>query len=142
MCATILNGLACGNRGLQNTDPNESILVAAGGGYSGVYSGYRLWRDGRVEFWKQQAGRSDSVASRQSIGTDTVEYFFARLRFIAFRRLTVNTPGNLTKIIRYAATDVLHEVKWGDVTSLPPQTLELFYQDFMSLMRSRAGNDE
>lgn len=72
-----------------------------------------------------------------SLGIDTVDYLFARLRYIGFHKTKVSQPGNLTKIIRYVNNDVTHESRWGDAQSSPPVELESYYQDVMKLMKSR-----
>lgn len=119
------------------SDADASILVASGGGYTGAYSGYRVWRNGRTEYWLQQAGQEDNVTSRGVLGVDTVDYLFARLRYIGFHNMNVMQPGNLTKVIRYVSGGVAHEARWGDVKSTPPPELQAYYQDVLMLMQSR-----
>lgn len=128
---------SCRHDASTNAEANASILVASGGGYAGVYSGYRLLRDGRTEYWVQAANGSDSLSPMGSLGIDTVDYLFARLRYIGFHKTKVSQPGNLTKIIRYVNNDVTHESRWGDAQSSPPVELESYYQDVMKLMKSR-----
>jgi len=131
--------MSCRRPAVQEPQRPESILVAAGGGYTGRYTGYVLHRNGVVEAWSQMPGRPDSATVQCTFGSDTTEYFFARLRFIGFERMTQSTPGNLTRLIRTTDPDRTHEVRWGDAGQSPPQSVTSFYDEFMLVVQTRLG---
>jgi len=129
----------CPKATTHDASAQESILVASGGGFSGAYSGYRLWRDGTLQAWTLGPDGSDSLRTLVVLHHDTTDYLFARIRFFRFADMKVSAPGNLTYVVRIDGPEGSHEARWGDRSYTPPADLARFYDDFLALVKDRLG---
>lgn len=113
-----------------------SLTLSSGGGFTGIYAGYTVYSDGRVQFWRKHM---DSVQTTGTISGDMVEYIYHQLQAIGFRLITLNTPTDLNFRLELREGDSTHLVQWGGDAKDVPDAPKALYTALNNFMRSRFG---
>lgn len=134
---------ACSHRGenkpesnIENVD-NYKITLSSGGGFTGLYSGYNLHGDGRVESWQRPLGKGDSLLWQRSLDATTVERL--REKLLASGALTkrYDMAGNMTAVVVYETADTTYRWSWNQ-SGKAPHELAAWYKEVRALCAANA----
>lgn len=109
--------------------PNESIFIGEGGGFTGAFSGFEVFRSGKVIKWERnEKNQMDSIKGSNKDYFITEEYFL-RLDQLGFSQMEFIDPGNYYYTLELRNSDSTHSITWGGNNSKPPQVVITFYND-------------
>jgi len=120
-----------GNKELESAAENASrfkMTLGAGGGFTGLYKGYNLYEDGRVEAWQQRSGRGDSLLWQSVIGAAAVEGIREGLLESGALSKRYDTAGNMTAVVTFDTADTTYRWSW-DKTRQGPIELDAWYEE-------------
>lgn len=109
-------------------DSDFEITIASGGGVTGLYSGYTLFSDGRVDHWKRFPGKEQTIVwtTKEEPGRiDTLRNQLVRSGMLG---KTHQETGNMTVSASYRVADSDYTWSWdaNDADDLPAE-LERWY---------------
>ena len=117
---------------IQSTEKN-TILIGAGGGFSGFYDGICLTKNGDIYSWKSMTGKPDTLNLLFHTSKDSVDFFFRYLDEMGFDNLQLNNSGNMTSFIERTDGESKHRVQWS---SESPNAANAQLSTYFSLVRS------
>jgi hypothetical protein len=126
--------LACSHRGESQSElaadrvGNYKITLSSGGGFTGLYRGYHLYGDGRVEGWEQRVGKGDSLLWQRSVEVAWVERLHDGLLASGALDMRYNKAGNMTAVIAYETADTTYRWSW-DQSREAPVELSAWYEE-------------
>jgi hypothetical protein len=92
-------------------DPVFRITLEKGGGFTGLYSGYTLHSDGRLERWHQRSGGLVEIAWSQAVARDRIRALGQRLP-TAGGTWTTDRVGNMTSRVHLTIGDSVTTWSW------------------------------
>ena len=104
------------------------ITLSSGGGFTGLYSGYHLYGDGRIEAWQQPLGKGDSLLWQRSVEAALVERLHGQLLRSGALAKRYDTAGNMTAIIAYETADTTYRWTWNQ-SGLAPAELAAWHKE-------------
>ena len=97
------------------------ISISTGGGFTGLYQGFTLHSDGKIEQWQQdRAGKVKILKSRQGDAKEFVKFRKELERDDIFK-LKLTQTGNMTTKIVYQKGDSTFVWIWQAGGEIPPQ---------------------
>jgi len=132
ICLVAFLALVCGKPAKQNVDSmlDYEIQWGTSGGFTGGGGGYTLYRDGRLESWKQI--RATSRRETNLIGSVSNAAVLKIRRSIEeneLLRLEHTVAGNMTTTVIFRSESGEHSISWpAEPGSAPPQIVSLMKQ--------------
>ncbi|MFT5142007.1 MAG: hypothetical protein ACI80V_002049 [Rhodothermales bacterium] len=123
-----------GGKGEAAVPADFFVSVGKGGGFTGLWEGYRVTADGSVFRWKGRGplALADSVGQ---MGTEAVGQIWQMAQDEGMLVRTDSIAGNMTGYIRLEADSQAVELRWpstvGELAS--PSPLERFYSFVLDL---------
>lgn len=105
--------------------PERTLIIGSGGGFTGIYRGYRLCSDGRVYGWSAPAGARDT-GTILFTDMDSVTVFFGMIDEMKFQEIHYNDVGNMNWYVELQQGDEQHRVQWS--TSPPAGGVAEFHR--------------
>jgi len=108
-------------------DEKFELILGKGGGFAGLWSGYRLIEDGTVYQW---AGKKNQTEG-EKVGVlpfDTLACFYQRIESDSLFADSLADPGNLTKIMKFKK-DTSEFYQLWHMGSEGSENLEIFYNE-------------
>lgn len=90
----------------------RTLIIGSGGGFTGIYRGYRLCSDGRVYGWSAAAGARDT-GTILFTDPDSVALFFGMIDEMKFQQLNYTDVGNMNWYVEFQQGDQQHRVQWS-----------------------------
>ncbi len=122
----ILFCIACHKKSAETTPQQDAIVpfqisIATGGGFTGLYQGFTLHSDGKIEQWQQD--RAGEVKILKSIQGDAKEFvkFRKELERDDIFKIKLTQTGNMTSKIVYQKGDSTFVWTWQAGGEIPPQ---------------------
>ncbi|MBK8911089.1 MAG: hypothetical protein IPM61_07140 [Chlorobi bacterium] len=103
----------------------RTLIIGSGGGFTGIYRGYRICSDGRVYAWSAPAGGRDTGIILFT-DADSVEGFFRVIDEMKFQQVDYNDPGNMNWYVELQQGEQSHRVQWS--TSPPAGAIAEFHR--------------
>jgi len=134
---------ACSHRGESTSEHavdrvgSYKITLSSGGGFTGLYRGYHLYGDGRIEGWQQRVGKGDSLLWQRSVEVASVERLHGRLLASGALGKRYNKAGNMTAVIAYETADTTYRWSW-DQSREAPVELGSWYEEVRALCAENA----
>lgn len=91
------------------------ISLAIGGGFTGMFKGFTLYADGRVEHWLRYPTQKDSVLWTTTVERDEIKSFQRRLQQSGILQQTLQGTGNMTTMVIYEVPDSSYVWSWSGV---------------------------
>lgn len=117
----------------------RTLIIGSGGGFTGIYRGYRLCSDGRVYGWSAPAGGRDT-GTILFTDPDSVAVFFGMIDAMNFQQLNYNDVGNMNWYVELQQHGEEHRVQWS--TSPPAGTLVEFHRSVSAWVMRRSKQGE
>lgn len=102
----------------ERTAPAQSMMPAdfalsfgKGGGFTGVWTGYRIEPDGTVQRWRGRA-IDENLTPAGALTAAELEAVWQRLQTEDFFAVENQGPGNMTGYIAVRADSATHTVRW------------------------------
>jgi hypothetical protein len=125
--------VACSNMGDKKSEATAEkasyfkIALSSGGGFTGIYRGYSLYGDGRVEAWQSWAGKGDSLLWQGVVERGEVERIRGELQKSGALDKRFAGAGNMTAVVAYETADTTYRWSW-DRTREGPVGLSEWYE--------------
>lgn len=103
----------------------RTLIIGSGGGFTGIYRGYRLCSDGRVYGWSAPAGGRDT-GTILFTDADSVAVFFGMIDEMKFQQINYNDVGNMNWYVELQQGEKQHRVQWS--TSPPAGAIAEFHR--------------
>ena len=111
---------------------NQQIIVASGGGITGVWHEYTLKADGQL---LHKASNVDSSEVVKTLSKSKTKDFFKQIEALKLNEKEAGEPGNMSYTVQFSERKKFaHKVQWGD-TKMPADSVKTFYDSFMALMK-------
>ncbi len=125
-CLGAIFCIACNKKSAEKTPEQPAIVpfrisISTGGGFTGLYQGFTLHSDGKIEQWqKDRAGEVKILKSRQ---VDVKEFvkFRKELERDDIFKIKLTQTGNMTTKIVYQKWDSTFVWTWQAGGEIPPQ---------------------
>lgn len=117
----------------------RTLIIGSGGGFTGMYRGYRLCSDGRVYGWSAPAGGRDT-GTILFTDPDSVTVFFGMIDAMKFQQLNYNEPGNMNWYVELQQGEERHRVQWS--TSPPAGAIAEFHRTVSAWAMRRSKKSE
>ena len=108
-----------------------TITISSGGGFTGLYRGFRLYSTGRVERWERFAASGDSVLWVTAVDPGQIEVWGRKLEESGALSRSYRGTGNMTASVSYGRPDTTYRWSWastGIVEDGPPELWQ-WYED-------------
>lgn len=129
--------LACGGRA---SDPGFRITLEQGGGFTGLYAGYHLYADGRVESWRELPGGIPERDWSDSLAPAPILELGRRLQ-TAGSTWRSDASGNMTSRVHFDSGDSTRTWSWAGTGPPPaPAAFAGWYRDARALCRTVADS--
>lgn len=104
------------------------ITVSSGGGFTGAYSGYRVYSDGRIERWQGFGPQQDSLLWSRWEDRTVVKTLGSQFRTNGVFKVRWNKNSNMTSSLSYADDDSTYSWSWefGAMEELPASLIECY----------------
>jgi len=115
---------SCSSSGKVTNDTNSQRLIFGnGGGFTGMYTSYELFEDGRL-FSLLADGTQQQL---KKIRKNQTRDIFAQANKLKMAQPAFNHPGNMNSFINFRVDGVTTEYKWGDPNvSVPGEIKDLY----------------
>lgn len=126
---------ACGGvkKGADSTDvPNEYLIIGEGGGITGEYTHFLLYRDGRLETWDEMEKVS---VYKTNIEKREATRIFEEWEGLAKEGFPPYSPGNMNYRIGYFKNDSTETYRWSDSQPINDKW-STFYSDTFQVLNS------
>ena len=120
--------VSCSSSGkVTGNSTRPSLIFGNGGGFTGIYTIYKLNDDGRV-----YSVLPDSTQQRiNHINKKKTRALFSQADQLKMTEPAFNHPGNITWFIRYKKGNELVEFKWGDSKVPVPDEIKNLYNQLI-----------
>ena len=126
------------NKDSANTTEDNSLALIFGnsGGFAGKTVKYMLSPKGKVFI----EGTNGQMSEEKSIDKNLAAQFFDNFTAMGFNELSLDDPGNMTYFIIVQDGDRKKKLAWGGMNQEVPAGLEVYYKNFMKLMKKNSSN--
>lgn len=126
MCIVVLFASCSSSRSVVTAESAQPRLVFGnGGGFTGVYTSYKLENDGRVYSLLPDS----SWVKTNRINKKQCRKLFSQAEVLKNTQPATDYPGNITWFVLYNTGNELVEYKWGDFNvAAPEQIINLYNQ--------------
>ena len=125
-CLGVIFCIACNKKSAEKTPEQPAIVpfqisISTGGGFTGLYQGFTLHSDGKIEQW--QKDRASEVKILKSRQVDVKEFvkFSKELERDDIFKIKLTQTGNMTTKIVYQKGDSTFVWTWQAGGEIPPQ---------------------
>ncbi len=112
--------------------PQAFLEIGEGGGFTGFYTGYRLWRNGTLLRWQQQRTIRTVDTVAQKSAAEVAQWF---QRADSLRRWQQRQVGNYSYWLIYATEQDTVRFQWQEPSQLP-ETVYRFYQELSAFLQA------
>ncbi|MEZ4909172.1 MAG: hypothetical protein R2771_16365 [Saprospiraceae bacterium] len=102
------------------------ISIGKGGGFSGLYSGFYLFEDGRVFSFNTLNNEKLYIGKLEE---NTAKQFFVNYNFLELKDKNVNSPGNMNYFIEYKDGKEVFKSLWSMENK--DEQLSLYYKTLL-----------
>ncbi|MFT6849597.1 MAG: hypothetical protein ACJATA_000395 [Sphingobacteriales bacterium] len=113
--------------------PKESIFIGEGGGFTGAFSGYEVFRNGQIVKWERNESNQMDSSKWSKKDYYIVEDFFIRIDRNGFKEMILIDPGNYYYTLETRYLDSTHSITWGGNNKKPPTIITEFYAELKKL---------
>lgn len=121
--------------------PGDTVILGSGGGFSGVYTGYRIAGTGTVWGWEQRPASGDTTWPMLEFPSETTSTIFSELAATGFASVAFDRPGNLTSFVTLVTDTSRHTVRWGDLRTDPPVEVQRFYDSAVARIQRHSATN-
>jgi hypothetical protein len=127
---SILMVVSCGNtKKINENQSNRYFLMGSGGGFTSVYTTYRIHSSGKVEMSKSAL---KGYSFFKNLPTDSVKKMFSDLDALSLASYNFNSPGNITYFLVVDG----HMVKWGAATKPVRNDISIFFEQARKFLKA------
>lgn len=91
------------------------ITISAGGGFTGLVKGFKLYSSGKVEHWQRFPAQNDSILWSHKVNANQIAEFKQQLEQSGMLRKTIRETGNMTTIVTFETPDSNYTWSWRGV---------------------------
>lgn len=112
--------------------PAYKIILARGGGFTALWSGYTLYPDGRVENWQRFGAQADSVVWTGQAEAQRIKQFNQEFKNSGIMGQEILHQGNLSQSLSYVTPDTTLVWTW---TNEDEELLHLEFKKWYAQVR-------
>jgi len=110
--------LSCHKRASEQTvseapGPSFTLMVSTGGGFTGLTTGYRLYQDGRIDYWQRFPAGRDSVLWSKKVDSAKIVGFRQALEASGALGKSIQHSGNMTTTVTLQLPDTTYAWYWS-----------------------------
>lgn len=112
----------------QSTEKSNEFIkmtIATGGGFTGLWNGYSLYPDGKIERWQRFPAKADSILQTVHTDNSKVTEFSQNLLQSGMIGKTYQNPGNMTTVITFTLPDTTYSWSWSGTGATEDLPVEL-----------------
>ena len=118
-------------KAMTTTQPERSLILGSGGGFTGAYIIYKIYNTGKIEI---QNDDSKSFDYLKSIPADSAAYCFSALDELNIENYGFNHPHNMTYFIEIGSGKDANEIKWGDINHPIRKDIDIFFKRTLKMI--------
>ncbi len=123
---------SCSSSGkVSNDAKSEKLIFGSGGGFTGMYVSFEIYKDGRV--FNILPDKSQSKVKK--LRKKQTREIFAQADSLNINHPAYNHPGNMTYFIKYKFAGDSTEYKWGDSNFSVPIEIKDFYNQLNAIIK-------
>jgi len=118
--------IACHKKSTEKTSQHPAIVpfqisIATGGGFTGVYQGFTLHSDGKIEQWQKDRAGEVKILKYTQVDAKEFVKFRKELERDDIFKIKLTQTGNMTTKIVYQKGDSTFVWTWQAGAEIPPQ---------------------
>lgn len=105
-------------------EQNFKIMISEGGGITGLYKGYTVYSDGKVEHWQRMAAKNISIIWVVHQDPKRILELKQQLEKSGAFKKAYRARGNMTTAVTYQLSDTSYTWSWkgiGKLHNIPPE---------------------
>ena len=119
----------------QETDPENYFIIGTGGGFTGLYTQYKIYNTGLIEFYDFE---KKTYHQYKTVNKDQVDDFFDQIIKLDLIHIDYSTPGNISDYIEVPGSDkTLNRIVWANSTSNFNSDVIQFYESVMQFIKDQ-----
>ncbi len=123
---------SCSSSGkLANNATSEKLIFGSGGGFTGIYMSFEIYKDGRV--FNILPDNSQSKVNK--LRKKQTREMFSQAGNLKVNHPAFSHPGNMTYFIKYKFAGDSTEYKWGDSNFSVPNEIKDFYTKLNTIVK-------
>jgi amino acid permease len=123
---------SCSSPGkITNDTDSQRLIFGSGGGFTGMYTSYGLYEDGRLFSLLADSTQKQLKKLRKKQTRD----IFALANNLKLAIPAFNHPGNMSSFINFRVYGVSTEYKWGDPNVSVPGEIKDFYSQLNAIVK-------
>lgn len=118
------------------------VVIGNGGGFTGLYTGYRIDSNGAVRRWSGFSGKVDSLRAIGKLSGKEMARLKASVKAIDFMSIPTGEPGNITSFVEARIDSVSHRAAWAGMYEDAPPALQPLVQDLLNIAKKFEGTEK
>lgn len=103
---------------------DKTLTFGSGGGFTGLFSGYKIEGNGNVSSWSKKINMPNEESYLYKASEDSIRMLFEKIDATGFRKIRYSDPGNFSYFISLKEPDTVFTVTWSN-NSLPEEVMQL-----------------
>lgn len=119
----------------QEADPENYFIIGTGGGFTGLYTQYKIHDSGLIEIYDFE---NETYGSYVTADKNQVDDFFDQMVKLDLLHIDYSTPGNISDYIEVPGSDqTLNRIVWANSTSNFNSEVIQFYESVMQFIKDQ-----
>lgn len=113
------------------------IRIGSGGGFTGLFEGYDLHSNGKVEYWQHYNAKKDSIYWTSRVEPDKIDSFQQQLILSGILENNIEEKGNMIYTVTYDTPDTSYYWTWSEQTRIPAKFKKWYDEVFQFFEQMR-----
>lgn len=119
----------------QEIDPENYFIIGTGGGFTGLYTQYKINNSGLIEVYDFE---NKTYHQYKKVNKNQVVDFFDQIIKLDLIHIDYSTPGNISDYIEVPGSDqTLNRIVWANSTSNFNSEVIQFYESVMQFIKDQ-----